>query len=77
MLQQLYHLGAFWCNTLYFWLKMGENSGVCRCSGKEKALQILDTFSEEQLAAFVVLFGGILNSTEPPTRSEQSESNEP
>ena len=44
---------------------------------KEKALQILDTFSEKQLAAFVVLFGGILNSTEPPAQSEENESNEP
>lgn len=44
---------------------------------KEKALQILNTFSEEQLAAFVVLFCGVLNNTEPPARNEESSSTEP
>lgn len=32
---------------------------------KEKAVQILNTFSEEQLNAFITLFGG-LNGDEPP-----------
>lgn len=44
---------------------------------REKAAQILDTFSEEQLAAFVVLFGGVLNNTEPPAQNEDSASTEP
>lgn len=44
---------------------------------REKAAQILDMFSEEQLAAFVVLFGGVLNITEPPARNEESASTEP
>lgn len=37
---------------------------------KEKAMQILNTFSEEQLVAFVVLFGGVLNIIEPPAWNE-------
>ena len=31
-------------------------------TAKESAVQILDTFSEEQLAAFITLFGGLIGS---------------
>lgn len=42
---------------------------------KEKATQILDTFSEEQLAAFVTLFGS-LNDKQSDKPSEENQSAE-
>lgn len=39
---------------------------------KEKAVQILNTFSEEQLNAFITLFGG-LNGGEPPNEESLDE----
>lgn len=42
---------------------------------KEKATQILNTFSEEQLAAFVTLFGS-LNDKQSGEPSEEDQSAE-
>lgn len=39
---------------------------------KEKATQILNTFNEEQLNAFIPLFGG-LNGGEPPNEESLDE----